>query len=48
MVLPWSYLVWWRRSVKFGFFIHVGMLALQWLGMTMMVFGLVPSSAMGG
>ncbi len=42
MTLPWAYLVWWRRSVKIGIFIHVGMLALQWLGMTMLVFGLVP------
>ena len=41
MVLPWAYLVWWRRSIKIGVFIHVGMLAVQWLGMTMLVFGLV-------
>ena len=43
MTLPWAYLVWWRRSVKIGLFIHVGMLALQWLGLTMVVFGLVPA-----
>lgn len=42
MTLPWAYLVWWRRSVKIGLFIHVGMLALQWLGLTMIVFGLAP------
>ena len=41
MVLPWAYLVWWRRSTKIGLFIHVGMLTLQWLGMTMVVFGVV-------
>ncbi len=39
--LPWAYLVWWRRSIKIGLFCHVGMLALQWLGMTAVVFGLV-------
>lgn len=41
MTLPWAYLVWWRRSIKIGLFIHVGMLALQWLGMTMIIFGAV-------
>ena len=41
MVIPWAYLVWWRRSTKIGLFIHVGMLALQWLGMTMVLFGVV-------
>ena len=45
MVLPWAYLVWWKRSVKLGLFVHVGMLVLQWLGMTMMMFGLVPVPA---
>jgi hypothetical protein len=41
MALPWSYLVWWRRSVKIGLFIHVGMLGLQWIGMTMFILGVV-------
>ena len=41
MTLPWAYLVWWRRSTKIGLFIHIGMLALQWVGMSMVVFGLV-------
>lgn len=41
MVLPWAYVVWWRRSVKIGLFIHVGMLMLQWLGMTLVLFGVV-------
>jgi hypothetical protein len=41
MTLPWAYLVWWRRSVKIGLFIHVGMLFLQWLMMTLVVFGVV-------
>jgi hypothetical protein len=41
MSLPWAYLVWWRRSVKIGLFIHVGMVGLQWLGMTMVMFGFV-------
>lgn len=45
MVLPWSYLVWWRRSTRIGLFIHVGMLTLQWLGMTMVVFGVVEMPA---
>mgnify|MGYP001811622724 FL=1 len=38
--LPWADVVWWKRSVKIGHFIHVGMLAVQWLGMTLMVFGI--------
>ena len=42
MTLPWAYMVWWRRSSKIGLFIHVGMLALQWVGMTMVLFGVVP------
>jgi len=41
MTLPWAYLVWWRRSVKIGLFIHVGMLGLQWLVMTLVIFGVV-------
>jgi hypothetical protein len=41
MTLPWAYLVWWRRSVKIGLFIHVGMLALQWMVMTLVLFGVV-------
>ncbi len=45
MVLPWAYVVWWRRSVRLGLFIHVGMLGLQWLGMTALVFGLVKAPA---
>lgn len=43
IALPWAYLVWWRRSVKIGLFCHVGMLGLQWLALTMMVFGLAPT-----
>lgn len=43
MTLPWAYLVWWRRSVKIGVFIHVGMIVVQLLGMTALVFGLVPA-----
>ena len=45
MTLPWAYLVWWRRSVKIGLFIHVGMLGLQWLAMTMVIFGVVQPPA---
>lgn len=41
MTLAWAYAVWWLRSVRIGIFVHVGMLGLQWLGMTMLVFGLV-------
>ena len=40
MIVPWAYLVWWRRSVKIGLFIHVGMIVVQWLGMTALIFGL--------
>ncbi|MCK5438603.1 MAG: CPBP family intramembrane metalloprotease [Gemmatimonadetes bacterium] len=43
MALPWAYLVWWRRSVKIGLFIHVGMIVVQWLGMTALIFGLAPT-----
>ena len=39
--LPWAYLVWWRRSVKIGLFIHIGMLLTQWLLMTLIVFGVI-------
>jgi len=42
MILPWSYLVWWKRSVKIGIFVHVGMLLLQWLMMSLMMFGMIP------
>jgi len=41
MVLPWAYVVRWKESVQLGLFIHVGMLLLQWLGMTLLLFGLV-------
>lgn len=40
--LIWSLMVYWRRSAKIGIFMHVGMLFLQWLGMTMVIFGFVP------
>jgi len=43
MTIPWAYLVWWRRSVRIGLFIHVGMLTLQWLGLTLLVLGLAPA-----
>jgi hypothetical protein len=43
MIVPWAYLVWWRRSIKIGLFIHVGMIVVQWLGMTALVFGLAPA-----
>lgn len=36
-------LVWWRRSVKIGVFIHVGMIVVQLLGLTALVFGLAPA-----
>ncbi len=45
MTLPWAYLVWWRRSVKIGLFIHIGMLFLQWLMVTLLVFGVVTMPA---
>ncbi len=41
MVLPWSYVVWWKRSLRLGIFVHSGMLLLQWVGMTLLVFGVV-------
>ncbi len=45
MTLPWAYVVWWRRSVKIGLFIHVGMLFLQWLLLTALAFGIVEPPA---
>lgn len=45
MTLPWAYLVWWKRSVKIGIFIHVGMLALQWLAMTLFALGVIAPPA---
>lgn len=48
MVLPWAYLVWWRRSVRIGLFIHVGMLVLQMTVMGLVVFGVVQPPAMPG
>jgi hypothetical protein len=42
MTLPWAYLVWWRRSIRIGLFVHIGMLTIQWIGLTLMVFGMVP------
>lgn len=41
MTLPWAYMVWWCRSIRISLFIHVGMLSLQWLGMTVVLFGFV-------
>ncbi len=41
LALPWAYLTWWKRSVKFGLLGHVGMLLVQSLMMAMIVFGLV-------
>jgi hypothetical protein len=37
--LPWSVLVFWKRSIQLGLFMHVGMLLLQWLMFTLLVFG---------
>lgn len=37
--LPWAALVYWKRSIRIGLFAHVGMLTLQWLGMTALAFG---------
>lgn len=47
MVLPWSYLVYRKRSVQLGLFIHVGMLLLQSLMMSLLVFGVVRLPAGG-
>ena len=41
MILPWSYVVYWKRSVQLGIFIHLGMLLLQSLSMSLIVFGVV-------
>ncbi len=45
MVVPWAYVVRWRRSLQLGIFIHVGMLLVQTLMMTLLLLGLVPPPA---
>lgn len=45
LALPWAYLVWWKRSIKIGLFAHIGMLALQSAGLTLVVFGIAPLPA---
>lgn len=47
LALPWAYLVWWKRSVKIGLFVHIGMLALQSVTLTLIVFGVAPPPAAG-
>ena len=42
MTLLWALLVWRYRSTRIGLFIHIGMLALQWMGMGLLVFGVAP------
>ncbi len=48
LALPWAYLTWWKRSVRFGLVGHIGMLLLQSLMMATIVFGLVPADRMTG
>ncbi|HKJ15811.1 MAG TPA: CPBP family intramembrane glutamic endopeptidase [Xanthomonadales bacterium] len=48
LALPWAYLTWWKRSVKFGLVGHIGMLLMQSLMMSAIVFGLVPVDRMAG
>jgi hypothetical protein len=40
--LPWSYLMWWKKSIRLTLFIHVGMLLFQSLMMALVVFGVAP------
>ncbi len=47
LALPWAYLVWWKRSVRIGLFAHIGMLALQSVVLTLVVFGVAPLPAAG-
>lgn len=46
--LPWAWVVRWKRSLWFGLFIHLGMLLLQWLMMTMVIFGMIEMPPAGG
>lgn len=39
--LIWTSLVWWKRSLKLGLVIHIGMLALQSLGLALLAFGVI-------
>lgn len=48
LALPWAYLTWWKRSVKFGLVGHVGMLLMQTLLMATIVFGLVSPEKLAG
>lgn len=43
--LPWALLVWWKRSVRIGLFAHIGMLLLQWIAMSLMLFGILTPPA---
>ena len=45
--LPWSLLMWWKKSIRLTLFVHVGMLLFQSLMMGLVVFGLVPMPAAG-
>lgn len=40
--LPWSYLMWWKKSIRLALFVHVGMLLFQSLMMALVVFGIAP------
>jgi hypothetical protein len=39
--LPWSLLMWWKKSIRLTLFVHVGMLLFQSLMMGLVVFGLI-------
>lgn len=41
LALPWAYLVWRTRSIKIGLVGHIGMLLVQSLMMSLLVFGIV-------
>jgi len=48
LALPWAYAVWWKRSAKIGLFAHVGMLLMQSLMFSLLVFGLVSFEQLAG
>lgn len=45
--LFWAILVYWRRSLKIGLFLHIGMLFVQWLMLTLIAFGIFQPPAGG-
>lgn len=48
MAWPWAGAANWKKSIAFPIFLHVGMLFIQWLMMSLLLFGLISMPQMGG